>query len=281
MKKSPKPRRETVEAGGARLAVRRWGSGTPVVCLHATAHTGEDFAPFAARVGEGFEVIALDWPGQGDSPFDGGPVTADHYAGLVEAALPALCAEPPIVIGNSIGGAAAIILAARRPEAVKALVICDPGGLAPVGPRERKAIGLLVGLFRAGARRAWWYRAAYGAYYRLILPRAARRRRQIVAMAYETAPILVEAWSGFAAPQADIRALAPKVTVPVLFAWAESDRIIPFEKSEAAVGAFPRHTVRLFRGGHSAFLEDADAFAEAFREGVLGFKSPATGGRAA
>ena len=281
MNKSPKPDLAFIEAAGARLAVRRWGSGEPVVCLHAIAHSGEDFAPFAARVGEGFEVIALDWPGQGDSPPDSRPADAGRYADILDAALPKLCGRPPILIGNSIGGAAAIVFAARRPEAVRALVLCNAGGLAPVGPRERKAIALLVAFFRAGERRAWWFGAAFAAYYRLILPRAARRRRQIVAGAYEAAPVLVQAWESFARPDADLRPLGPTIQTPTLFAWAKGDKIIPWSKSKDGALGFPRHAVHLFRGGHAAFLEDADAFAAVFREGVLKLQSPATGGKAA
>ncbi|HEX6865653.1 MAG TPA: alpha/beta fold hydrolase, partial [Caulobacteraceae bacterium] len=152
---------EVIESGGARLAVKRWGAGQPVVCLHAIGHGADDFAPFADRVGPGFEVIAIDWPGQGASPLDGGPVTAAHYADLLEAALPKLCKGPAILIGNSIGGAAAITLAARRPEAVKGLVICNSGGLAPVGPVERRAIALLTAFFRAGERGAGWFKPAF------------------------------------------------------------------------------------------------------------------------
>lgn len=259
---------ELVEAGPARLAVKRWGAGQPVVCLHAIGHGADDFAPFAARVGEGFEVVAIDWPGQGDSPHDGGPVTAAHYADLVEAALPQLCKGPAIFIGNSIGGAAAITLAARRPEAVRALVICNSGGLAPVGMVEKWAIGALAAFFQAGARGAGWFKPAFAAYYRLVLPRAPERRRQIVASAYDIAPLLAEAWAGFAKPEADLRTLAPQIAAPTLFAWAKGDRIIPWAKSRAAAERFPHHKARFFRGGHSAFLEDADAFAEAFREGV-------------
>lgn len=268
MNKSQTPRIETIEAAGATLSVRRWGRGTPVVCLHAVAHSGEDFAPLAARIGEAFEVIALDWPGQDDSPPDTQPATAARYAEILQAALPQLCDAPPILIGNSIGGAAAIIAAAKTP--VRGLVICNPGGLAPIGPRERRAIGALVGFFRAGARGAWWFGAAFGLYYRLILPRAAKRRREIVRGGHGAAPILAEAWSSFAAPEADIRALPPTITAPVLIAWAKGDKIVAWEASKPAALTFPNHTVRLFRGGHSAFLEDADAFAKAFRTFAAG-----------
>lgn len=256
------------------LDVRRWGSGAPVVCLHAIGHSTTDFEAFAARVGEGFEVIAVDWPGQGASPHDGGPVTADHYADLIEALLPKLTKQPAIVIGNSIGGAAAIVLAARRPDLVRALVLCNAGGLAPVGAMERRAIGALTSFFQAGARRAWWFKAAFAAYYAMVLPRAPKRRREIVDTAYEIAPLLAQAWASFAQPEADIRRLAEKVKAPTLFAWAKSDQIIPWAKSRAAAARFPHHQVRLFRGGHAAFLEDTDAFAEAFREGVAKLNAP-------
>jgi len=256
------------------LAVKRWGKGDPVVCLHAIGHGAADFEDFAQRVGDSFEVIALDWPGQGDSPADGGPVTPEHYADLLEAELPKLCEKPPILIGNSIGGATAIVFASRRPEAVRGLVLCNSGGLAPVGPFERRAIGALAAFFRAGARRAWWYKAAFAAYYQLVLPRAPKRRREIVATAYKIAPVLAEAWEGFARPEADIRALGPTIATPTLFAWAKGDQLIPWSKSAQAASRFPRHAVRLFRGGHAAFLEDADAFAEAFREGVLKLSHP-------
>jgi 4,5:9,10-diseco-3-hydroxy-5,9,17-trioxoandrosta-1(10),2-diene-4-oate hydrolase len=250
------------------LAVKRWGKGDPVVCLHAIGHGAADFEAFAKRVGDGFEVIAIDWPGQGDSPADGGPVTPEHYADLLEAELPKLCKSAPIVIGNSLGGATAILLASRRPEAVRALVLCNSGGLAPVGPFEQRAIGAIAAFFRAGARRAWWFKTAFAAYYAMVLPRAPKRRREIVADAYRIAPILAEAWEGFRRPEADLRAFAPTIQTPALFAWAKSDRLIPWAKSRAAAEQFPRHAVRLFRGGHAAFLEDADAFAAAFREGV-------------
>lgn len=259
---------EVVDAGGAQLAVTRWGGGQPVVGLHAIGHSAADFAPFAQRIGPGFEVVAPDWPGQGDSPLDGGPVTAAHYADLLEAALPKLCKGPAILIGNSIGGAAAITLAARRPEAVKALVICNSGGLARVGPVERTAIGVLSSFFRAGARGAGWFKPAFAAYYGMVLPRAPERRQQIIAAAYDVAPLLAEAWAGFARPEADLRALASKIAAPTLFAWTKGDQLIPWSKSRTAAERFPHHRVRFFRGGHAAFLEDTDAFAEAFREGV-------------
>jgi len=118
---------------GARLAVKRWGRGPPVLCLHAVGHGSGDFAELAGRLGEAFEFIAIDWPGMGCSPPDGLPVRADRLAGLVLEVAEALRLDRPLVIGNSIGGAAAIIAAAAAPERFSALVLSQ-GQCWPVSP---------------------------------------------------------------------------------------------------------------------------------------------------
>jgi pimeloyl-ACP methyl ester carboxylesterase len=76
--------------------------------------------------------------------------------------------------------------------------------------------------------------------------------------------VLAEAWASFGQPSADLRALAPLVRCPTLFAWAKHDRVIPWERCKAAASKFPDHGVELFDAGHAAFLEDPDAFAAAF-----------------
>jgi len=254
-----------VEAGGVRIAVARWGSGPPVVGLHAIGHGARDFEALAARIGDRFEVIALDWPGHGRSDEDRRePASATRYADLLGIVLTKLGVSNPIVVGNSIGGAAAMIHAARAP--VRGLVLCDCGGLVEVDTEVRRIIGLFVGFFWAGVRRAWWYRPLFALYYRLVLPaRAARdQRRRIVAAAVELAPVLVQAWTSFAQPEADLRALAAGLDAPVWFAWARSDRVIPLARCRPAIEAMRDARLTQFAGGHAAFLEQPDAFAAGF-----------------
>ena len=96
----------TVEVDGVRLAYARRGRGEPVVCLHAIGHGGRDFEAFAGLVSDQFEVICIDWPGQGRSGPDTQPASAARYAALLSGALTKLKIERPIVLGCSIGGAA-------------------------------------------------------------------------------------------------------------------------------------------------------------------------------
>ncbi len=176
-----------IEVDGARIAVAREGQGPAVVCLHAIGHGGGDFDAFAAAVREKFEVIRIDWPNQGRSGPDPKPLSPARYAELLHGVLERLRIERPIIVGNSIGGAAALIYANRHP--VRALVLCDSGGLVAVSAMVRAFCGAFTRFFAAGERRAWWFRPAFRAYYRFMVlpvPAAAEQRERIVNAGYRS-----------------------------------------------------------------------------------------------
>jgi pimeloyl-ACP methyl ester carboxylesterase len=270
---------DLVEAAGTNVAIARNGAGLPVLCLHATAHGGRDFESLVdALVPLGFEMVCVDWPGHGASPPDasGQPASAKRYASILSDLIPALFGETkPIVIGNSIGGAAALIAALEKPEAIRALVLCNPGGLAPLDPLAAAVIDLLVSFFQAGARGARWFPAAFGLYYRLVLSgkTAQDQRARIVTAGSEMAPILVQAWRSFGEADADLRTRAQALKLPVLFAWAKSDQIVAWSRSKRAVEMIPQAKVEFFNGGHAAFLEDPVAFQASFLAFVKAFQS--------
>ena len=138
-----------------------------------------------------------------------------------------------------------------------------------VNATTRRFTGVFARFFAAGERGARWFGAAYGAYYRLlVLPSraAAPQRRRIVASGYELAGKLREAWTGFGEPSADIREVAWSLDVPVWFAWARGDRVIPLSFCRPAIDRMKRAVVSTFPGGHAAFLEQPDAFAEGFAD---------------
>lgn len=263
---------DLLQAAGTQVAVARRGSGRLLLCLHATGHGASDFAHFADVVTQfGFETVSLDWPGHGRSPADatGSPVSAARYGAIAADVLQQVSGgRTAIVIGSSIGGMAALQIAHDLPQCVRALVLCNPGGLAPVDRAARYASAGMSRLMAAGERGAWWFPAAFALYYRLVLPgqAVAGQRRKIVSAAPETAGLIKQAWQSFAKPDADMRDLLAGLDLPILFAWAMSDRIVAWGRSRAAVDAYAHGVVKPFRGGHIAFLEDPEAFIEAFRD---------------
>jgi len=249
------------------------GRGDEIVCLHAIGHGARDFERLRHRFGQGYRVVALDWPDHGNSGPDATAASAERYLELLIDFMDAAGLRRPVIVGNSIGGAVAIRYAAERPDRVRGLILENPGGLYRIDRLSRIAIAAMVRFFSAGARRAWWFPAAYRAYYRTVLPmrEAAEQRSRVTAAGLEMAPILAQAWRSFGEPAADLRPLVARINCPVLFAWAKRDRIIQLKRCLPAIRRFPDARLETFDAGHAAHLEAPDAFersVERFLEGL-------------
>jgi pimeloyl-ACP methyl ester carboxylesterase len=261
---SPLPR-SFVHVDGVRLAIHdSGGPGRALVCLHAVGHGGADFTRIAARFRARQRVITLDFPGHGASDPDRQPASARRYAELLDGVTRALGLGPRVLLGNSIGGATAALHASRHREDVRALVLVNSGGFdrAPQGLFAQLAMGSVARQMERGARGDPRFARWFARYYTRVLPLPAAQRTgdAVVASGYEVAPLLAEAWRSFARPEADLRALVPALTMPVLVAWARGDRLLPWSRSAPALSRIPDVRVRLFDGVHAPFLEVPDAF---------------------
>ena len=256
--------------GELALAYNDEGSGEPVVCLHAVGHGARDFEAFRAGAKAKHRVIALDWPGHGRSSKDTSAPSVRHYAKVLEGFLDAIGVERATLVGNSIGGGAAIRFAAEFPGRVRALVLENPAGLEPNDIISQTAIAGMVRLFRAGAENAIWFGAAFDAYYRAILPSAPahEQRARIVAAGSqrENAALIARAWESFSDPSQDLRGLGATISKPVLFAWAIKDKFVQLWRSRPAILEYPNARIEEFDAGHSPHLETPQAFLVAFEQ---------------
>jgi 4,5:9,10-diseco-3-hydroxy-5,9,17-trioxoandrosta-1(10),2-diene-4-oate hydrolase len=264
---NPRHSPEMIRVDGVDIAATRVGDGPRVVCLHSVGHDARDFDALARRCG-GFELICPDWPGHGQSGPDHAPASAERYEQILDGILAELGVINPILLGNSIGGAAAIRYARRRP--VRGLVLCDSGGLVPVNRAVRIFCGAFERFFAAGERGASWFHPAFALYYRFVLtqPAARGRRREIIDSGRRMAPLLRQAWASFAKPEADLRDAAARIAAPIWVAWAKSDRVIPLSMIRPALARMAHARLTVFEGGHTPFLEQPDAFATAFMGAV-------------
>jgi len=105
-------------------------SGSPVVFCHGLFGQGKNWTAIGKALADDHRVLLLDLPDHGRSPrserFD-----YVEYADQVAARLTAdLGADDPVaLVGHSMGGKVAMLLALRRPELVERLVVVD---VAPV-----------------------------------------------------------------------------------------------------------------------------------------------------
>lgn len=135
-------RQRSVAVDGLRLSLTEWGpaDAVPVVMLHGLRSYAHTFAGIAQALQPQWRTIALDHRGRGDSDWD--PQrrydTLTYVADL-EAVVGALGLERFHLLGHSMGGANAIVYAARHPQRVRSLVIEDmgPGASASSAGAER------------------------------------------------------------------------------------------------------------------------------------------------
>ena len=117
---------------GLAIYVREWCGGdrlAPVLCLPGLVRTGADFEALAPQICAGRRVIAIDYPGRGDS---GRSRSVARYAPEACArdvmdACAALHIHQACVIGTSFGGLLTMGLAVARPGLISTVVLNDIG----------------------------------------------------------------------------------------------------------------------------------------------------------
>jgi pimeloyl-ACP methyl ester carboxylesterase len=110
-----------------RVHVREAGVGhVPIVCLHQTPRSGDEFREVMEMLSPSHRVLAMDLPGMGRStPHpDGGEITT--YAEAVVAACVADGIAHCHLVGHHTGAAVAAQVAASRPDLVVSLILSSP-----------------------------------------------------------------------------------------------------------------------------------------------------------
>ncbi|MFD4509441.1 alpha/beta fold hydrolase [Streptomyces sp. NPDC058457] len=194
-----------VPSAGARV---RWtdipGEGTPHVYLHGLGSAGSaDFPGIVTHPGlTGRRAILVDLFGHGysDRP-ETFPGTLEAHAETVAAVLDHCAVRGAVLVGHSMGGAVAIVLAARRPELCSRVVVAEPnllagGGLyssAIAAQPERDFVGHGFRVLLAGLE------PEYAARMRTADP--AIVHRSAVSLVRGTAPGVAELFHGLSQPR--------------------------------------------------------------------------------
>jgi pimeloyl-ACP methyl ester carboxylesterase len=248
--------RHTQLAGG--IAVRSAGTGRGLVLLHANGGDHRDFDAIVDTLARDWLVHAIDWPGHGDSQHDSNS-TAVGYASALGDVLRELPGGPFILVGNSVGGFAAIGASAAHPELVRGLVLVSPGGFTPRWPLTVAACRLIASRGITPVAMRWLprlYLRRRNEHVRAIQDRATAASRDQAARA-----TFSSLWRSFADRQHDARSLAGQITIPVQLCWGRFDPILPWPiDGRRARRAFTNPTVTRFTSGHQPFAEVPEEF---------------------
>ncbi len=280
-----------------------WVAETPaakrelVLCVHGMSGAATNWTDLMAALAPDFDCAALDLPGSGFSP---PPKTWSRYsvsaqAGTVIRLIEALGhgtanhGGPVHLVGNSMGGAVSVRVAARRPDLVRTLTLVSPA-LPDLKVRRSVLHFPLLALPYVGERlvRQWALRypvenrvagvfeTCFSDPSRLHPDRFAAeiealRRRD--GLSYEAASLVGAARTLVGetlrpAPLSLWRA-AGRVTAPCLVLFGQDDRLVHPRLAARAARDFRDARVRVLPAtGHLAQMERPGLVAALFREMV-------------
>src|SRR5438552_7607772 len=117
-------RRAFVRVGDGEIHYAEEGAGPPVLLLHQTPRSWDEYRDVLPLLGERFRAIAMDTIGFGDSskpPL--GDDSIERWAEIAASLLDALEIERAAVVGHHTGAVLAVEIAAAVPERVEAAVL--------------------------------------------------------------------------------------------------------------------------------------------------------------
>jgi pimeloyl-ACP methyl ester carboxylesterase len=243
----------------------------PVLLIHGWGGSGRYWGATVERLGGQFRLIVPDLPGVGRSL----PVRRGHdifdQVKAIEALLAHLGIVRAHVVGHSVGGAIAIVLAANRPELVERLVLTSVGLFR--NDTERSIFSAVMGVTGVLmlARAPWMadipflaQQSARRYFYHIPDDPELLRAGFIdyLTMDYDTA--LASARSGVSDA---IPAAARRIQAPTLLIAAREDQSMPEANVAYTATVIPGCHVRwIAKCGHLPMVEKPDQYAAILRE---------------
>lgn len=111
---------------GDRMAYTRCGSGKPILLLHNGGTSKEIWNRQVADLSDRYEVICLDLLGFGESDLPTTGYSITDYVERLSAFIAHLGVDRISVVGNCMGSAMTLLLAADHPELFESLVLINP-----------------------------------------------------------------------------------------------------------------------------------------------------------
>ncbi|MGD9015396.1 MAG: alpha/beta hydrolase [Candidatus Omnitrophota bacterium] len=100
-------------------------NGSPLVLLHGIISRWQYFLPIIPGLSLRWSIYALDLRGHGKSGRAKGQYQLENYVDDSIAFIQHKLTKPAVIFGHSVGGAIAILIAAKVPKAAKAIVVGD------------------------------------------------------------------------------------------------------------------------------------------------------------
>lgn len=266
-----------VNVDGVNVRYIKVGQGLPLVLLHTLRTQLDMFQKVIPTLAQHFEVYAVDYPGHGFSDIPSVEYTAELFVQSVAGFLEQVNVESATVVGESIGGTIALVLAAQHNPRVQRAIAVNPydydsgRGLRRSSVIANLIFGLndfpLVGSTVQRLRQYQIFRKVIegGVSRKGALPPALLREMYEVGNRpghYKAFMSLVAHWPEWEKARAEYN----QIDIPVLLVYGDHDWSRPDER-EANQQAIPGAQMTITQGaGHFLALDAPEALAQLVRD---------------
>jgi pimeloyl-ACP methyl ester carboxylesterase len=247
-----------------------YGAGNPVLCIHGFGASLFSWRNFVDPLSQNYQLILIDLKGCGDSPKPpGSRYSIRDHADLIYKFILDHDLKNLTLVGNSFGGALALLLSVRlienEPGRLRALVLIDPGAYPQYIPGYVKLIGFPV----------------IGALAVYLTPATCMAKSVLRLAYYDPKKITAEQIAAYAAPLAapggkhalletgkriippnmdELIAKYKDINVPTLIIWGKQDKIISPDAGKLLVQAIQNSALQwIDQCGHVAQEEKPEA----------------------
>ncbi len=247
------------ENSNVKIAYYIQGRGPNLILLHAAGHDHRDYDPIISELAQKFRVISIDWPGHGNSVWKTDKeISSIAFPKILEEFLRSQNINQSILMGNSVGGFAALQLAIDHPELVRALVIIDTGGMNELDFSSKLFIRL---------KSYHWFTSIvwnlFPKYYikvenkntQLLLERIRKSKEDPKAIGTNSS-----IWRSFLDEKYNLREQVRNIKKPTLIVWGANDPIIYPKFGTDLQTRIQNSELHFMETGHLPFVEDPIKF---------------------
>lgn len=234
---------------------RTGGNKPPLILLHGLMTNGVCWTGLTHALEKEYEVIMPDARGHGKSSVPDYGYRYEDHANDVAGLINALRLPPPVLLGHSMGGMTAAVVASRKPNLLRGLILADPTFLSTKVQREvrdsdiadqhRKILNMSLDEVMAEARARHPNRSAES------LELFARARLQTSMAAFDV----------LTPPNPDYKQLVSKIDIPSLLIFGDSGVVSSVVADELRHLNPILQVEQIREAGHGLHLDQPERFA--------------------
>lgn len=223
------------------------GEGTPVLLLHGWGSSFDVYRGIIATLKNRCRVVALNFPGCGQSETMPQPWKLEDYCDLVLEFMQKLDLKNPVMFGHSHGGRVILKMAAEKWVEPSKIVLLDSAGLIPKKSFKQKVRAKSFKIIKGALSLPLVRNHSQG-----LLEKA---RRHYGSADYNAAPLVLRQ-TMVSLVNTDLRDIIHNISCPTLLIWGENDTATPLSDAKIIESKIRDCGLCVLKGtGHYSFVE--------------------------